>query len=137
MVTLIAAAALPMNLISDFKSTIHRPVPRFIDPLLSFHFGKSILVLAVHACNQSRPWKRLGPSAEGMRILDEVRHLQARPSARQPMLEVSQKRHRRLSSEGVKESLSIRRSDPQDTPLYRGNKLVVTNYILHSFWTYR
>ena len=52
---------------------------------------------AVHGCDQGRPRNGIGPLANGMRLGDEVCHLQARASARQPMLEISSERHGRLS----------------------------------------
>jgi hypothetical protein len=52
---------------------------------------------AVHGCDQGRPRKRSSPLAKGMRRGAEVCHLQARASARQPMLERSSERHGRLS----------------------------------------
>jgi hypothetical protein len=43
------------------------------------------------------PMKSISPLADRMRVGDEVGHLEARSPARQPMLEVSSERHRRLS----------------------------------------
>jgi hypothetical protein len=58
---------------------------------------KTLGARAVHGCDQGRPRKGLGPWANGMRLGDDVCHLQARASARQPMLEISSERHGRLS----------------------------------------
>jgi hypothetical protein len=52
---------------------------------------------AVHGCDQGRPRKGIGPLANGRRLGDDVGHLQARASARQPMLEIASERHGRLS----------------------------------------
>ena len=60
-------------------------------------FRKTLGERAVNGRHQDRPRKRLGPLANGVRFGDEVCHLQAGPSSRQPMLEVSSKRHRWLS----------------------------------------
>jgi hypothetical protein len=60
-------------------------------------FREALGKRAVHGRDQGRPWKRLGPLAEGMRFGDEGSHLEARPTFGQPMLEVSEELHRRLS----------------------------------------
>jgi hypothetical protein len=44
---------------------------------------------AVYGGDQGCPGKRLGPWANGMRVGDELCHLQARSSARQPRLKVA------------------------------------------------
>jgi hypothetical protein len=74
---------------------------------------KTVGARAVHGRPQERPRQRLGPLAKGVRVGDEVCHLKARSSARQPRLEVASARHRWLSVSGRK------RASADDDPIPR------------------
>jgi hypothetical protein len=73
--------------------------------------------LAVNGRDPCRLLKRLRPLAEGVHFRDKVRDLEAWSTSRQPMLQVSQDTHRRLSSEVEQGRLRIRRCDRRHNPL--------------------
>jgi hypothetical protein len=55
-------------------------------------FGKTLL----NGVDQCRPGKRIGPLADRMTFRDTVRNMEAGTSSAQPMLEMTEKAHRRL-----------------------------------------
>jgi hypothetical protein len=90
-------------------------------------FGKSSLETLLDGADESRPGKGVSPLTDGMHDGDKIHDLQAGPSTAQPMLEITNKAHRRLSSgKGGTRAAEYDKTICFTSPNEHGKKLVIT-----------